>query len=100
MKLLIKSVLTSQLPLESVNYNEISYSNQHLAHETGESQQTVLLSLPIFLRSGDQISKCPQEGIEMTSLCCNGFSTHSAHLWCILGLEITFLRDLLRSEPI
>lgn len=53
-KLLIKSVLTSQLPLESVNYNEISYSNQHLAHETGESQQTVLLSLPIFLRSGDQ----------------------------------------------
>lgn len=51
----MKSVLMSQIPQESVNYNEISYNNkiisyfcQHLAHKTGESQQVILFSLSFF----------------------------------------------------
>lgn len=102
-KLLIKSILMSQLPPESVTYNEINYNNKIISYFS--------LSAPC-LRDRREPADCsskpfcfsgkwwPQEGMGITSLCCNGFSAHSAYLWCILGLEITFPRELLRSEPI
>lgn len=57
-----------------------------------------LSSAFLFLKSVDQVSGCPQEGIGIRILhCLNVFLLIDLCLQCILGLEMTFLMEVLGS---